>query len=313
VTDVLNEISGLVTGFVDKFSTLATDALDEITGFVSDVLEEVGGLATDIRTKASEVGSAIVSGIQNSITAGATSIGNTIFGAVSSAVNGISGIQNTVAGIGKDIVDGIINKVQSAFDLVGTLKIALSDAALAIATGRTAVLEGAKDIGGEIVDAIINGLGDLADIFLDPIESGINSAIDGINSIFPGKISTGSVKMGTGPLSALPGLPQQLGPVSLNVPGIPISDLSLDTGGFIEETGLATVHEGERVVPDAQVSDRGAVSVETAGVDSETLDSIDSRLASLNEVMRDDGTARVRERDVVRALEQLFDRYGGTV
>jgi hypothetical protein len=35
------------------------------------------------------------------------------------------------------------------------------------------------------------------------------------------------------------------------------SELGLATGGLIESTGGAVLHEGERVVPAAQVSERG--------------------------------------------------------
>ena len=57
-----------------------------------------------------------------------------------------------------------------------------------------------------------------------------------------------------------PDPPSDLPDVSnpINGPVIPSGPL-LDTGGLVEETGRAVVHEGERVVPAAQVSDRGEV------------------------------------------------------
>lgn len=37
----------------------------------------------------------------------------------------------------------------------------------------------------------------------------------------------------------------------------------LDTGGYVEETGMALIHAGERVIPDAQVSERGGIEAGT--------------------------------------------------
>jgi hypothetical protein len=43
----------------------------------------------------------------------------------------------------------------------------------------------------------------------------------------------------------------------------------LNTGGLIESSGLATVHAGERVVPEAQITDRGRI--ESSGVQIQNL------------------------------------------
>lgn len=45
--------------------------------------------------------------------------------------------------------------------------------------------------------------------------------------------------------------------------------IELDTGGLVRSGGVATLHAGERVVPAAQVSDRGAVELDTDGVEQE--------------------------------------------
>jgi len=38
------------------------------------------------------------------------------------------------------------------------------------------------------------------------------------------------------------------------------------TGGYVDSTGLATIHEGERIVPDAQVTDRGETQFDISGM-----------------------------------------------
>jgi hypothetical protein len=48
------------------------------------------------------------------------------------------------------------------------------------------------------------------------------------------------------------------------------SPLGAATGGLIESTGIATVHSGERVVPEAQITDRGRVEA-SGGMTIENL------------------------------------------
>lgn len=78
--------------------------------------------------------------------------------------------------------------------------------------------------------------------------------------------------------------------------------VSLASGGFIERAGSAVVHEGERVVPEAQISDRGELDL-----DPETV--AEGVARGVERAMTDDSTARVAERDLVRGLERLFDRH----
>jgi Flp pilus assembly pilin Flp len=43
------------------------------------------------------------------------------------------------------------------------------------------------------------------------------------------------------------------------------------TGGFVASTGRAIIHEGERVVPEAQITDRGQVETSSGGITIENL------------------------------------------
>jgi hypothetical protein len=90
---------------------------------------------------------------------------------------------------------------------------------------------------------------------------------------------------------------------------VSLSDVtSAQTGGLVESSGILNVHAGERVVPEAQVSDRGPAPVEV-NMDS---DAIVSELRQLRQSVESDD-ARVSDRDLVRGLERLFDRHGGAV
>lgn len=79
--------------------------------------------------------------------------------------------------------------------------------------------------------------------------------------------------------------------VAPEVPTGSLEDISgIDTGGFIESTGRAIVHEGERVVPAAQVSDRGGVDAGTTVV-----------------IERIEASGRGEGRDAARALRDELD------
>jgi len=93
---------------------------------------------------------------------------------------------------------------------------------------------------------------------------------------------------------------------------------SADTGGFVEQTGAAIIHEGERVVPEAQVSDRGPAPVETtvnANMDTSTiedkLDRLHSDLQQLQRAM--DVTLKVDKETLGRATNDARrNRMGDT-
>lgn len=90
------------------------------------------------------------------------------------------------------------------------------------------------DIVGAIGNAF-SGLGTFVHGVWDGIVGGIKDAINwiiGAIDTFIGALD--SIKINLGPIH-----------VGLNIPQIP----KLDTGGFIESTGLAVVHKGETVVP----------------------------------------------------------------
>jgi len=88
----------------------------------------------------------------------------------------------------------------------------------------------------------------------------------------------------------------------------------LDTGGAIRRGGQAMLHAGERVLPKAQVSDRGDASFDpdsvADGFDSSSVaGKLVQKLDRIDSAIRDDGTVRVSERDILRTLQRLSDRY----
>ena len=90
------------------------------------------------------------------------------------------------------------------------------------------------------------------------------------------------------------------------------------TGGMIGRTGSLIAEEGERMLPTSQVNDHGEASFDPDSVadgfdDSTVAREMRDRLDRIDDAIRDDGTVRVSERDLVRGLERLFDRHGASV
>jgi hypothetical protein len=112
------------------------------------------------------------------------------------------------------------------------------------------------------------------------------------------------------------------GPNNYTVNDTVVHNAKVDTGGFIRTTGGATVHSNERVLPEAQVTDRGRADLSQemieviesmVGTDSpespmtrvqQTLDN-SNRIENVVEMDNDSG---VDERSLERAFERAIDR-----
>jgi hypothetical protein len=85
-----------------------------------------------------------------------------------------------------------------------------------------------------------------------------------------------------------------------------------DTGGLVEQTGTAIIHEGERIVPEAQVSDRGPAPVETTVNANMDTSSIEDKLDRLHNDLRQlrramDVTLEVDKETLGRATSDARD------
>lgn len=125
-----------------------------------------------------------------------------------------------------------------------------------------------KDIFNDFLDFIRNAwdlkgeLGDVVegafDAVLDPIENFISSIEDALSF----NVDVSLPDIGS---FDLPSGDDDDGATGQGVH--PAYGPSLDTGGFVERSGLAMIHSGERVVPSAQVSDRGPAPIESGGAE----------------------------------------------
>lgn len=142
------------------------------------------------------------------------------------------------------------------------------------------------DVVGAIGNAF-SGLGTFVHGVWDGIVGGIRDAINwiiGAIDTFIGALD--SIKINLGPIH-----------VGLNIPQIP----KLDTGGFIESTGLAVVHKGETVVPPG-------TSIMPSSITNAT--SQNSRPIVINLHMNGRQTAQALIPDLVELIRNGTGTYG---
>ena len=88
--------------------------------------------------------------------------------------------------------------------------------------------------------------------------------------------------------------------------GTPGPGVGLATGGLVGATGAALIHEGERVVPDAQVDERGGIDMAST---NERLDAVLGELRQLRQAL-ESSDQPVNQRDILKALGVSVDRQG---
>lgn len=235
----------------------------------------------------------------------------------------INNVPRLFMGLGKGIVDGIIAGFQGLVrGLVGAeegeIWTAMQEAGDRLADNAGSLIGHAGEalastfidpIDG-VVDYITSSgpdsmMGDIrsgadaiAGAITDPIEEAWNSTVGGTGISFDGF-----------DISAPDWVP---GDASFSWDGFSFEVPKMETGGFIEDVGPALLHPGERVLPETQVTDRGEASFDPTSIsegfdDSTTASQMLQRLRSIENKLSSDRN-RVTEREVVRALQRMFDR-----
>lgn len=243
-SSVLNAVSGAVGDVVDEYTDMVTSIVSAVTNGVSDAVSA----ATDF---ASSVGSAIVSGI----TATPGAVAGAITDLISSAVNLVSGLAQTVSDISTDIVSAIVDGITGAAQSVGDAVIDLISGAIdKVTTGATTIADTAMEMGTDVVDGIVDG-----------ITSAPGAILDAINGVLPDAIPMPAFEKGSLADFSIGAFGRSVNinipPSDIGIPDIPLPELN--TGGFIEDSGLAELHEGERVVPEEQVDELGGLEPAT--------------------------------------------------
>ena len=181
--------------------------------------------------------------------------------------------------IASRVRDGIVDRITDAKDRVLEL----------LSLGRE-MAEKAKEWIGGLVDGVQDRAGELVDAFRD-MASRVGQAFkDKFNDLIPSSISIPSVSVD---------IPDILGGGSVSVGGGSLSIPQLDTGGRIASDGLAMLHAGERIMPAAQVRERGPQPTGESG----------TTIEEINIMVMGTGDARTDGRNIAREFErELSDR-----
>lgn len=289
-------LAAYTTNFLG-FRDLVNSVVDQVMSFLNGFIRWV---RTEAALMFANAMAAFVGGAESVINT-AFSIGSNIWNYISSFVGSLvsyfadgtfyTDIVNAV----DSLISGIVGVFEGAFELGGTVINIISGfvgrLTNYLARGKfymditnavgsfvdgivdmlTGAARGAVSLGTKFVNAFSNAIDDLADYFLG---TGQNSAIgdiigalysfadkvgtiirDAINDAIPNSIGFEI------PEAEIPGVGTIGGDsIQLNLPNNPVPPLQ--SGGFIEQGGLAMLHAGEQVVPAAEVDrNRGGTTI----------------------------------------------------
>ena len=149
----------------------------------------------------------------------------------------------------------------------------------------------ARDWIAGLVDGVRDRAGDLVNAFRSMASRVADAFRDRFNSIIPSSISIPSVSIN---------IPDILGGGRRTVGGGSLSLPQLDTGGRIASDGLAMLHAGERIMPAAQVRERGPQPTGESG----------TRIEEVTIMVMGTGDARTDGRNVARAFQRELEDRG---
>jgi hypothetical protein len=254
-------IGRLIDGFFDVSSA--------IVGLFPTALNQLGNVSSALRRIGTSAIDAIISGFFN--------LGNAILKLIPTSLSDILGgggggdsgsgefSGNRLVNIGVSIIAEIIS---GFFDLGGNIAALLPTSLSQLGAD---VVSGLQALGREVGEKIAEGILDAKGIVETAIESLLTGGDFGLGDLseeqkekLRGLTDDDSDSGGSGSSGNpdsdgfLPGDGQGGGGDS----GGGRPPVAVNSGGLIESTGRAVVHEGERVVPEAQVTDRGGLDME---------------------------------------------------
>lgn len=283
-------LSGLAGVFftVSRMILEADGALGDFIGVLGTLLTILGTVIVPIAALASQLGYA--ASTTGALVTGAKLLGGALLSLVGIPALIVAGIGALVAIIATDFL-GIRTKAINAIkgliewftNLGSNIASAAGDLASVGAEIASEIAEGFTGLSEDIIDALsgfldyITGTGD--DSLLGDIQSGFDGVLNWITNDLPGLFEDAwaglmaGIEIGVGIANVIiEGINQALpnefsipiprvdipygptiggGEITADLPDNPIP--ALQTGGFIEDEGLAFLHAGEEVVPSAEV------------------------------------------------------------
>jgi uncharacterized phage infection (PIP) family protein YhgE len=321
---VVSAADGLLAGLVGNEDATLTNIVTDFAGYLrntapgelsSAIGDALGSVASTAETLAGTIGSNMIGGIQTAV-ASASDIASTVTSFVSESIPNGQQITATVSAVGDNIVDGIASGISGGgailADIIGVVQAGVPNVQQIKST--------VAGVGSNVVDAIASTITSAPGAIKSAIVGLINDAISSLNNAISNTVGEDIIPS----VQVIPGSigvndPFSKGTINVNIPGGPMHSPevdapqfpTLDTGGRVEESGMATIHEGERVVPAAQISDRGEASFDPASVASGFDDSMVAQqlVAKLDELIGlIDGLEMTGRPITLRELSRETDR-----
>ena len=276
---------------ISSFATVASALAPVIS-----VLGTVAGVAVTVVKALGAIAAAVV----GLVTVKALLVGAVIALAAALILN-VGGARDKVLGFLSDLASGTRQRMSDwataireaaarardwAVGLVGQLK----ERTLALLSlGREMAGKGREWVAG-LASGVRQRAGQLLSAFRSMATRVAQAFRDRFNAIIPSSISIPSVTIN---------IPDVLGGGRRTVGGGSLSLPQLDTGGRIASDGLAMLHAGERIMPAAQVRERGPQPTGEGG----------TRIEEVTIMVMGTGDARTDGRNIAREFErELSDR-----
>lgn len=280
----INLLSQGIQGFNKLVRVLSGKANQTLSEFATGVLETITSSLSDVASGAEGLGDAIVSGLTSMIEAAKNWLSKeenqALIGNAFSTI--VTIVSNLLADVGEILGVFIKNVTEwfgkeknkqalgNAFDtIVGILGDVFDEAIGGLVTllqkeeTQKTITSAFNDGFAVLTDVLIDAVGAFIDYLMsDDFRSDLGTAADVIGKTFASIINgiiPNRIKFTVPEVKAFG---QTVGgeTININLPNNPANLEGVQSGGFIESGGLARLHEGEQVVPAAQVTDRGEVN-----------------------------------------------------
>ena len=275
-------------------------ALSTIASVGSTLVGVLGTVTTAITTVVGVL--ATILGVSSAVAAGLLVLVAVVVAVAAALIFNVGGARDKVIGFLSSMLSGASQRLRALLDITRDLARRARDAAVRffgqlkdrvlslLALGRELAQTGKEWVAG-LVRGVRARAGQLVSAFRNMASRVAQAFRDRFNAIIPSSISIPSVSIN---------IPDILGGGSRRIGGGSLSLPQLDTGGRIASDGLAMLHAGERIMPAAQVRERGRQPTGNGGTTVEEVNIVVT-------AMGDD--ARGTGRNIAREFErELSDR-----
>lgn len=238
VTDAFNDMRDRVLDTIDNLRDSSVDTLENLQDRAIDIVENIRDTATDAWETLQDNIESVVESVQETVESSWDAIEDAVSSAMDTILETVESGWNTIEEAIEAALDSILTQVENwASDTYDTITGMVEDVASWIQETGSTIMGNAWD-------------------------SMAQSAVDAFNSVMPDSITFPEVSIGGGSLD----LPEAevagetIGGGSMNVPRETFGGQSWDLpqlhdGGLVKKAGLAEIHEGEEVVPAAEVDE----------------------------------------------------------